>query len=117
MPGAEIETQVAVMAETVRNHLRSDEQTNERIDVSLIEIKTMVNDLGAVLRGSTQRVHEQREEAIKMLRDEIATVDDKAVAAYAGVDKIKIWTLTGVVIGLASGLTTLFNLLTHMGRP
>lgn len=112
----DIETQVAVMASDLRNHISADEKGQGRIDSTLTDIKNMVGDLSKVVRESTQRMHERMDqeaktarentaEAVRGVREEIkATATETAEKALL---KAKVWSLTGGIAGISSAIWSL----------
>lgn len=116
----DIETQVAVMASDLRNHIASDEKAQKGIDASLLEIKTMVGELTKVMRESTQRLHTRMDEEAKTARENTATAvqemrdeikETARETAEKAVLKAKVWSLTGGLAGISGAITALWNAL------
>ena len=116
---ADIETQVAVMASDLRNHLAADEKAQRGIDASLADIKAMVGDLSKIVRESTQRMHERMDMEAKTARDNTITAvqdmreeikETARATAEEAVLKAKVWSLTGGIAGIGGAVTAVINM-------
>lgn len=97
---SDVKSSVAVMKAELIGHMKADELVSRNSDKNICEIKDGIEELKKIVRESTQRVHELREQTAEALRYEISVVEKKAQAALDGVSGNKIWTLGGALTAL-----------------
>ena len=99
-----VETAIAVLASELRGHVVSDQHFQTSMSTDISEIKTMIRDMTNEFKTANVRLHTRIDDEVDRSSATRLELEDKISAQ-------KIWTLGGVIAGMASLIAIGFDFL------
>ncbi len=107
MQDADAMTSAAIALARMDAHERTCTERYGTIAQALVEIKATLTDNGRKLENATQRIHERIDGTAAEARANSGLALAAANKAEAGLPKVKVWALTGILGAIVSAAITL----------